>query len=207
MKSKTYYNLILDQSGSMSSSRIETLNAVNNQIETCRLIATNHPNQELILSLTLFNTYAQSLFSNQTPNQTPLLTMNQYEPNGSTALLDAIGLQINLMKEVIQPGDDVVMVILTDGQENASQYFNFKQISNSINELKTTERWTFSFMGADIDAWDIASRLNIDRDEVVSFNKREMTKQMNSVSNDLNEFMKIKAEGTSKKGFFKINKR
>jgi hypothetical protein len=34
MKSKTYYNLILDQSGSMSSSRIETLNAVNAQIES-----------------------------------------------------------------------------------------------------------------------------------------------------------------------------
>ena len=202
MKSNTYYNLILDQSGSMSSSRIETLNAVNAQIESCRQIASTHQNQELILSLTLFNDNAHSLYSKKTPDQVPLLTQKQYEPNGSTALLDAIGMQINLMEEVIQPGDDVVMVILTDGQENASQYYNFKQISERISQLKATERWTFSFMGADIDAWDIASRLHIDRDEVVSFNKREMSKQMNSVSNDINEFMKFKSEGFKKKGLF-----
>ena len=72
MKSKTYYNLILDQSGSMSSSRIETLNAVNAQIESCRQIAITHPNQELILSLTLFNDNAHSLFSKKSPNQVPL---------------------------------------------------------------------------------------------------------------------------------------
>ncbi len=202
MKSKTYYNLILDQSGSMSSSRLETLNAVNAQIESCRQIASSHENQELILSLTLFNDNAHSLFSKKSPNQVPLLTQNQYLPDGSTALLDAIGMQIILMEEVIQPGDDVVMVILTDGQENASQYYNFKQISDRISQLKATERWTFSFMGADIDAWDIASRLQIDRNEVVSFNKREMSKQMNSVSNDINEFMKFKSEGVKKKGFF-----
>jgi hypothetical protein len=202
MKSKTYYNLILDQSGSMSSSRIETLNAVNAQIESCRQIARTHDNQELFLSLTLFNDNANSLFSNKIPDQVPLLLQKQYEPNGSTALLDAIGMQINKMEEVIKPGDDVVMVILTDGQENASQYYNFKQISDRISQLKATERWTFSFMGADIDAWDIARRLDIDRDEVVSFNKKEMSKQMNIVSNDINEFMKSKSEGVKKKGFF-----
>ena len=202
MKSKTYYNLILDQSGSMSSSRIETLNAVNAQIESCRQIASTHENQELFLSLTLFNDNAHCLFSNKIPDQVPLLLQKQYEPNGSTALLDAIGMQINKMEEVIQAGDDVVMVILTDGQENASQYYNFKQISERISQLKATERWTFSFMGADIDAWDIASRLQIDRDEVVSFNKREMSQQMHSVSNDISEFMKSKSEGVKKKGFF-----
>jgi uncharacterized protein YegL len=202
MKSKTYYNLILDQSGSMSGARTETLNALNAQIESCRQIAITHPNQELLLSLTLFNTSVQCLFSNLSPNQTPLLTQKQYEPNGSTALLDAIGMQINKLEEVIQPNDDVVMVILTDGQENASQYYNFKQISERISQLKATERWTFSFMGADIDAWDIASRLQIDRDEVVSFDKREMSKQMHSVSNDISDFMKLKSEGFKKKGFF-----
>jgi len=202
MKSKTYYNLILDQSGSMSGSRTETLNALNAQIESCRQIASTHDNQELFLSLTLFNDSAHCLYSNKTPNQIPLLTQKQYEPNGSTALLDAIGMQINKMEEVIQPGDDVVMVILTDGQENASQYYNFKQISDRISQLKATERWTFSFMGADIDAWDIASRLQIDRDEVVSFDKRDMSKQMHRVSNDMSEFMKLKSEGGKKKGFF-----
>lgn len=202
MKSKTYYNLILDQSGSMSTSRIETLNAVNAQIESCRQIASTHENQELFLSLTLFNDNAHCLFSNKMPNKVPLLSKKQYEPSGCTALLDAIGMQINLMEEVIQQGDDVVMVILTDGQENASQFYNFKQISDRIIQLKATERWTFSFMGADIDAWDIASRLHIDRDELVSFNKREMSKQMDIVSNDINEFMRFKSEGVKKKGFF-----
>ncbi|MBK9319177.1 MAG: hypothetical protein IPM91_10360 [Bacteroidetes bacterium] len=54
MKSKTYYQLILDASGSMSNVRIETLNAVNNQILSIRSLAERMPGQEMVVSLVLF---------------------------------------------------------------------------------------------------------------------------------------------------------
>ncbi|MBL0095980.1 MAG: VWA domain-containing protein [Bacteroidetes bacterium] len=152
MKSKTYYQLILDASGSMSNVRSETLNAVNNQILSIRSLAERMPGQEMVVSLVLFNTEVTTLYSHLGPEQAPLLTSRQYVPEGSTALLDAIGMRIMDTERLLSPEDDVVIVVLTDGEENASQFFTYKQIAEKISNRKRTERWSFSFVGADIDA-------------------------------------------------------
>jgi hypothetical protein len=47
----------------------------------------------------------------------------------------------------------VVMVILTDGIENASREFTYHTtIKRTIKALEETEKWSFTFLGADIDA-------------------------------------------------------
>lgn len=198
----THYQLILDASGSMGSIRIETLNSVNRQIEAIREMAQRNPDQKLKISLTLFNTVTRKAFSNIKPQKTSLLPQSQYQTEGSTALLDAIGLSISDLKENKAPEDDVVMVIITDGEENASQYFSFEQIAESIRQLKATEQWTFTFLGADIDAWSIASRLQIDRDEVKSFNKERIDMVMEENTVFLEKYMKSKREG-KRDGFIK----
>ena len=198
----THYQLILDASGSMGSIRIETLNSVNRQIEAIREMAQRNPDQKLKISLTLFNTVTRKAFSNLKPEKTSLLPQSQYQTEGSTALLDAIGLSISDLKENKATEDDVVMVIITDGEENASQYFSFEQIAESIRQLKATEQWTFTFLGADIDAWSIASRLQIDRDEVKSFNKERIDMVMEENTVFLEKYMKGKREG-KRDGFIK----
>jgi Mg-chelatase subunit ChlD len=198
----THYQLILDASGSMGSIRIETLNSVNRQIEAIREMAQRNPDQKLKISLTLFNTVTRKAFSNLKPEKTSLLPQSQYQTEGSTALLDAIGLSISDLKENKATEDDVVMVIITDGEENASQYFSFEQIAESIRQLKATEQWTFTFLGADIDAWSIASRLQIDRDEVKSFNKERIDMVMEENTVFLEKYMKSKREG-KRDGFIK----
>ena len=81
MKSKTYYQLILDASGSMSNVRSETLNAVNNQILSIRSLAERMPGQEMVVSLVLFNTEVTTLYSHLAPEQVPLLILRQYVPD------------------------------------------------------------------------------------------------------------------------------
>lgn len=203
MKSITHYQLILDMSGSMSSSRYETLNAVNAQIESIRKLAIDHPQREIQTSLCVFNTEVTPIFNNLSPSQLPLLTMTQYQPNGSTALLDAIGLRIGDLERTMGSVDDVVMVIITDGEENASQGFNFAQVAGIISRLKLTERWTFSFLGADIDAWEMANNLNIDREEVLNFRKSKFRDTMDMVQENLSEYMSNKESGKKNKGLFK----
>ena len=195
MKSKTYYQLIMDASGSMFNVQIETLNALNSQIESIRRTAAKNPEQKIYVSLTLFNTSVRDLITNSAPNCIQLLTRSQYQPNGGTALLDAIGSRIAQLEEVVTPEDDVVMVILTDGHENASQFYNYAQIANKIKTLTDKGNWSFSFLGADIDAWSIAQHLNIRQEEVRSFSKEEMCNSMDNLSAEFDGYMLKKTMG------------
>jgi uncharacterized protein YegL len=202
MNSTTYYQLILDASGSMSNVRIETLNAVNRQIEAIRELSEKNRDQEIRVSLMTFNTDTKTVFRHLDPRQVSLITMRQYKTDGGTALLDALGMAIAEMQNILSPADDVVMVVITDGEENASEYFSFKQIASKIRDLKKTERWTFSFLGADIDAWQIAKNLQIDREEVRSFKKSEMNCVINETSERLSDYMELKRQG-KRDGFMK----
>lgn len=203
MKTTTHYVLIMDASGSMSNARMETLNAINEQIENCRIISREMEGQSIRISLSLFNSDVKKVYANQEPQKTNLLRINDYRPDGYTALLDAVGMSIKDTEAIIKPGDDVIMLILTDGQENSSQFFTFRQIAQEIERLKATEKWTFSFMGADIDAWDLASRLNIERNEVVSFRKHLLHVEMENVKSHFSVYMEEKNKGEMKPAFFR----
>jgi hypothetical protein len=203
MKTTTHYVLIMDASGSMSNARMETLIAINEQIENCRIISREMEGQSIRISLSLFNSDVKKVYANQEPQKTNLLRINDYRPDGYTALLDAVGMSIKDTEAIIKPGDDVIMLILTDGQENSSQFFTFRQIAQEIERLKATEKWTFSFMGADIDAWDLASRLNIERNEVISFRKQSLNVEMENVKSHFSVYMEEKNKGEMKPAFFR----
>lgn len=126
-----------------------------------------------------------------------------YRPSGCTALLDAIGTAINQIRmtnesKILNNEMSVIMVILTDGMENASREFNFHQIAGMIQELERTSNWSFSFLGADIDAFHTSKMLNIREENVMSFNKsdgmREYTyrKYMGEVKRDFLDFAQRK---------------
>jgi len=65
---------------------------------------------------------------------------------GATALYDAIGDSINLIKESIGVTDKVLVNIYTDGEENASRSFTAKHIAQAIEDL-SKGNWTFTFIG------------------------------------------------------------
>jgi hypothetical protein len=80
-----------------------------------------------------------------------------YAPLGSTNLLDAIGVAINhinihlkLLSEQQRP--NVIVNIITDGEENISTTFNKSTIKQMIDHCKQSD-WGFIFMGANIDAF------------------------------------------------------
>ena len=88
----------------------------------------------------------------------PSLDEHTYVPRGTTALLDAIGRTINTIGERLdkapepeRPGK-VIVAILTDGLENASQEFKRKQIFKMIKHQREVYSWEFIFLGARQDA-------------------------------------------------------
>ena len=95
------------------------------------------------------------------------LTDDTYQPRGCTALLDAIGqtiddlgLRFAAVSEKDRPGQ-VIVAILTDGLENASQRFTWKEIAGKIKHQTDTYKWIFLFLGANQDAIATAANLSI----------------------------------------------
>jgi hypothetical protein len=203
MKSETFYCLLMDASSSMSDVRQESLKVINDQIGHCRKLMKENENQSMRISLYLFNTDVEKVYVNRNPNKAKLLKPSEYVPDGCTALLDAIGLCISDIENIIKPKDDVIMLIVTDGMENASQFYTFSQISQKIKKLKATEKWTFSFAGADIDSWDLAGRLSISADEVVSFKKVDLNENLSRLLSGMSDYMVSKAAGDMKPVFFR----
>ncbi len=84
-------------------------------------------------------------------------------PRGGTPLLDAVGLSIAHVAERLKDGrpDQVVVMIITDGQENASREYRREQIQQMIREYETTRGWKFLYLGADVDAFAEAGGLGM----------------------------------------------
>jgi hypothetical protein len=82
----------------------------------------------------------------------------------------------------------VVMVILTDGEENSSRFYDFPFISKTIKRLEKTGKWTFTFLGTDIDAFHVGEMLSIKRENTMQFDKREMGRTFNHLNNSLKNY-------------------
>lgn len=205
---KTYYQLILDSSGSMSSCQLATQNGFNEQVQMIKSMQEKFPEQEIRVSLTVFNHEIKHQFDTVDPKKVKELNEATYVPSGSTALLDAIGDSIHRMrvqvdKEVEKDEATVVFVILTDGYENASTRFNYDQIKSMITDLEATDNWTFTFLGADIDAMATAGQLNIRAANTKSFSKAQMGEQFAEVTESMEDYLAAKVRGVKKKDFLK----
>lgn len=203
---KTLYHFVLDKSGSMGNCRETTIIGFNNQLETIKQLQNEYPEQEFEVSLTIFDDNVDHVFSHVNLKAFENLTSAMYIPNGCTALLDAIGQSINQIRisnetQILNNEMSVVMVILTDGMENASREFTYHQIARTIKSLEQTEKWTFTFLGADIDAVHTSKMLNIREENVVSFNKKDMHTMMNEISDGMRHYSQSKSMGETKKDF------
>ena len=208
---KTIYHFIIDKSGSMQGSEAQTIAGFNTNLKTVQDLEIEFKEQEYAVSLTFFNEQVSPVIKNAKSSTLNPLTTMSYMPSGSTALLDAIGKSIYDIKSVYGPEIEqdlasVVLIIITDGQENASRFYTYHDIARMIKELDATERWTFSFLGADLDAIHTSRMLNIRNENVMSFSKENYTGMMDNVSDSILEYSKAKASGTTKKNIFDIFK-
>ena len=145
--------IIMDRSGSMKDMGDEPVEALNIFLED--QIKNNKKGK---LSLLLFNNKVTKIFINETIETLDKDLIN-YEPKGMTALYDAIGEGIS---KYIERGDkNYVVVIITDGFENSSQNFTKKQITDIIKKSENELDWSFIYLGANQDSFEIGGSLGI----------------------------------------------
>ena len=160
---------IVDRSGSMAGMESDTIGGVNAVLEKNRQI-----DGEAVVSVVLFDHETQVLRDRVPIQKVPNLTDRDYQVRGCTALLDAVGGSVrfirkvqNYLPEEARPGK-TVFVITTDGYENASKRYGYKQVKQLI-EQQTEAGWEFLFLGANIDAAAEAERIGIAVDRAETF--------------------------------------
>lgn len=208
---KTLYHFVLDMSGSMSNCIEETLNGFNTQLDVIKALQLEYTDQEIQVSLTLFNDKIDTILSEVGIDEIKRITRSVYNPGGTTALLDAIGLSVEGIQKlnqilVSQYEMSVVMIILTDGYENTSRKFTFLKIAEMIKNLENTGQWTFTFLGADIDAMHTSKMINIKDVNVRSFNKEDFHIVMDEISLGMRDYISIKDKGITKRDFLDFEK-
>ncbi len=162
-KHKVFNLIILDESGSMQSIKQATIEGFNEVVQTVKGVESQFPEQEHFITLVSFNGLAiKTLLSVQPVKNLALIDGKKYRPDASTPLFDAIGFSLNnLVREVEQYKDyNVLVTILTDGEENASTEFNGQAIKKMIDEL-SLKNWTFTYIGANHDVADFALKISI----------------------------------------------
>ena len=204
----THYHIVLDKSGSMQTHYKETLEGLNEKLLSIKAIQGRNADQPIYVSLTLFSDTPELVFENLPAAELPVLTEKDYVLDGMTGLLDAIGTVINRMKYALgrdlkEKNGTVMIVIFTDGGENASRMFKFSEISSTIKNLEASGNWNFAFIGADIDAWGAASQLNMQQSRVYSSAKADIKETMHCAASTLEEALVQKREGKIWKGFNK----
>lgn len=172
-KGQTVVNFLLDETGSMMNCKNETISGFNEYIQTLQ----NEKGAKIRFTLTKFNSdKVEVVYVNKKIENVSLLTEKTYQPNAMTPLLDAIGKtakELDKKLDGVKGDRKILFVIMTDGYENWSKEYNYEAIKALIKD-KEKQDWSFTFMGAGIDAWMSYGNLGLKKGNVMSFDKKNM---------------------------------
>lgn len=164
-KTQVYDLIVLDMSGSMGAISSYVVAGFNSLIDGLRSANQQFSaTQEHYLTLYVFNEKLQKyVYKNIPIDRASYITMYDYQPDYCTPLYDAIGTTISDMIAKIDTLSEysVMVTVITDGLENASQYYSQDTISQMIESL-SNKGWSFSYFGTDREVLRQAVGLKID---------------------------------------------
>lgn len=158
---KVFNLIILDESGSMQAIYHPALSGVNETLQTIRDADKEHADQEHFVSLISFDTrHYNEIYKCTMAEAATDITEEQYRPHGGTPLYDAMGRAINELRNHVGKDDIVLVTVITDGYENASQEYTGEAIKSLVEELKG-KGWVFTYIGANQHVDAVASSMSI----------------------------------------------
>ncbi len=153
---KTETVFILDRSGSMAGLESDTIGGYNSILNKQK-----ESGEDINVTTVLFDDRYELLYDRTDIRKVKPLTEKEYYVRGTTALVDAIGRTVSRFKG--QASDSkVVVIITTDGYENASREYDIMTVRKMIEQQKE-KGWEFIFMGANIDAVSTGASFGIAR--------------------------------------------
>lgn len=190
MKNMTDITVVLDRSGSMQSCRQGVIDGFNAFVEDQRktpgdgrwtLIQfdsqeTYFPQFEMWLPRsTMHKLCYDVIFDGLLESEVPKLTAERFVPRGGTPLRDAVcraidetGERLAKMNEADRP-DKVMMLIMTDGEENTSSIFSDEDMRKKIQHQRDVYNWRIQFVGANQDAVKVGTSYGVSRHMCMNF--------------------------------------
>lgn len=169
-KGLTEVVFILDRSGSMSGLEADTIGGYNSMLSKQK-----KEGGEAIISTVLFDDQTEVLHDRKNLEQVEKITDKDYYVRGCTALLDAVGGAIHHIGKVQKemPEEDrpekTLFIITTDGMENASREYTYEKVKKMVEKKKKKKHWEFIFLGANIDAIEVAGRFGVAANRAVRY--------------------------------------
>lgn len=169
-KNITEVVFILDRSGSMGGLESDTIGGYNSM-----LARQKEEEGDVIISTVLFDDRTDVIHDRKKLEDIKPLTDKEYYVRGCTALLDAIGGAIHHIGKVQKQlpdnerPDKTIFIITTDGMENASQHYDYDKVKKMVEKKKEKKGWEFMFLGANIDAIEVAGRFGVDANRAVTY--------------------------------------
>lgn len=145
--------VVVDISGSMAGIAKDMSGGINKLIEDQKMVQ-----GKCLVTLVEFGSRSRTVFEG-----IPIENVLPYEihVDGLTALNDALcmsvdrlGVRLAAMPEDQRPAK-VVVIVVTDGAENASQEFTREDATSRVKIQSETYGWQFVFLGANIDAFAV----------------------------------------------------
>ena len=179
-KNLTELVFILDRSGSMAGLEGDTIGGYNSLLEKQRKEV-----GEATVTTVLFDDQYEMIHDHAAIGKVKDITNKEYFARGMTGLLDAVGKTINHVgnrhKNALdsEVPNKTMVVIITDGHENASREFALPQVKQMIERQKEKYGWEFLFLGANIDAVTTAASFGITADRAVTYEADAKGTRMN----------------------------
>lgn len=198
----THMTVILDRTGSMASIRDDVIGGYN-----AFLAQQQAQPGKATLTLVQFDSQdPYEVLQNFAPLQEARpLTTETYIPRASTPLLDALGRGIMDLERALHalPDDaqpeQVMLVVITDGQENASREFSKAQVMQMIHQKQQAQHWQFVFLSADLAAIGDALASGVHATHAMGFDKTTQGTQAawQSISNRTADYRAKRAHDMS----------
>lgn len=176
---------VLDRSGSMAGLESDTIGGFNSMLKKQK-----NEDAKVYVSTVLFDNRIDVLHNRVEIKDVEPITEKEYYVGGCTALLDAVGRSIRHISRIHKYAREedrpfkTLFVIITDGYENSSTKYTYRDVKKMISKEQEKYGWEFIFLGADIDVAREADNLGIRREHAVSYkkSKRGVARNFEAVS-------------------------
>lgn len=172
--SYTHLLLVADTSGSMNTIASD----MNGGIATLLKEQSELPGTLLVDAWT-FDSTTHKIVDNTDPNDARLV--NLVRPGTATALYDGIGFAVKDLGEHLAALPEerrpsrIVVVIVTDGHENASKEYTIETVKAIVTEQQDVYGWQFMFLGANIDSFAVGGGIGLRGGSTIDFQANEQS--------------------------------
>jgi len=199
--------VILDRSGSMGSCVEATIAGFNQFLRTQQRDAKGG---RALMSLTQFDDCFEVNFVGEAIENVPKLDTKSYVPRGWTALHDAIGRTVRETEAWVREHawkDRVLILIITDGQENASEEYDLRAV-RALIKRKERAGWNFAYMGANQDSFAVGGAMGVRAGFTQNYAATSSGVRENfaTLADTTSRFRRAKIRGIAARSFFDTSK-